>query len=762
MCIEKTTRHGLRSLPYFRSPKLLPVLLLAFWLTACQGPTPIPTPAAALTPMITLAPATPVLVIPSRNTPAPAPTSAVPRPTGPAPEPESRARAPGNWSSGSRQGIGTAFTYDAPISQTNPSRVWFTLDDGAVTDLFWPRIDQANFHSLRFLVSDGKTFVHDLWHDADIRTERPSPRLPFWRVTLTDKAQRYQLVEEAVAAPNADAILIKATFQALQGQPGDYQVYLYALPHLANSGQDDQIKLNLGEGVAVFSDSLNTSLASSPTFAVLTGDGPWVTASAGYVRNSDGLTDLADYRLDQAFDRAGDQGRPALTIWLPPVSPWLLALGFGGSESKARDEAARAIAQGWDANAQAYLDGWQRYLDSLTQPDDQAPDLFYLSAAVIKAHEDKTTRGAIIASSAVPWGDRTPDSADKGGYRRVWARDLYHAASGLLAAGDEVTPRQVLAFLDEAQQLADGSFPQNSYVDGRMYWTSTQLDEVAAPILLAWRLGAVERYASLVKPAAAYIAARGPTTPQERWEEIGGYSPATLAAQIAGLVAAADLAQKSGDDASAAAWLTLADTWQRQVKDWTFTSSGPLGDGRYFLRLAPRGDPNTDATLRIGGQVVDQRTLVDASFLELVRLGVLAPQDAGVIATLPEVDAALQVVTPKGPSWYRYPGDAYGEQDRTSLTLAQGRPWPLLTGERGVYAMAAGDETTAAALLQALEGFANEGGMFSEQVWEDTGEGTGSATPLVWTHAEYLVLWRSWHERAVFDLPDLVAQRYAR
>ena len=295
-----------------------------------------------------------------------------------------------------------------------------------------------------------------------------------------------------------------------------------------------------------------------------------------------------------------------------------------------------------------------------------------------------------------------------------------------------------------------------------MYWTSTQLDEVAAPILLAWRLGAVERYASLVKPAAAYIAARGPTTPQERWEEIGGYSPATLAAQIAGLVAAADLAQKSGDDASAAAWLTLADTWQRQVKDWTFTSSGPLGDGRYFLRLAPRGDPNTDATLRIGGQVVDQRTLVDASFLELVRLGVLAPQDAGVIATLPEVDAALQVVTPKGPSWYRYPGDAYGEQDRTSLTLAQGRPWPLLTGERGVYAMAAGDETTAATLLQALEGFANEGGMFSEQVWEDTGEGTGSATPLVWAHAEYLVLWRSWHERAVFDLPDLVAQRYAR
>ena len=756
-----TQRHNRRSQRKGAPRQLLSLLLLA-WLTACQGPAPLPTPAATPTPIVTLASATPVQIIPPPGTPAPLPASSVPQPTGPAPEPPSQARAPGNWSSGSRQGIGTAFTYDAPISQTNPSRVWFTLDDGAVADLFWPRLDQANFHSLRFLVSDGKTFLHDLWRDADIETERPSPRLPFWRVTLTDKARRYQLVEEVVAAPNADAILIKAAFQALQGEPGDYQVFLYALPHLANSGQDDQVKLNLREGVAVFSDSANTSLASGPTFAALTGDSPWVTASAGYVRSSDGLTDLADFRLDQAFDQAGEKGRPSLTVWLPSASPWLLALGFGGSESKARDEAARAIAQGWDANAQAYLDGWQRYLDNLARPDDQAPDLFYLSAAVIKAHEDKTHRGAIIASSAVPWGDRTPDNAEKGGYRRVWPRDLYHAASGLLAAGDEVTPRQVLAYLDDAQQLPDGSFPQNSYVDGRMYWTSTQLDEVAAPIVLAWRLGAVERYASLVKPAAAYIAAHGPATPQERWEETGGFSPATLASQVAGLVAAADLAQQSGDEASAAAWLALADKWQRQVKEWTFTSSGPLGDGRYFLRLTPRGDPNTDATLRIGGQHVDQRTLVDASFLELVRLGVLAPQDAEIVATLPEVDAALRADTPKGPAWYRYPGDVYGEQDRASLALTRGRPWPLLTGERGVYAVAVGDETTATALLRSLEGFANEGGMFSEQVWEDTGEGTGSATPLVWTHAEYLVLWRSWRDGAVTDLPGLVARRYGR
>ena len=758
---------ALRSLRDRRSFPLFPALLLLICLAACQGPTPTLTPGA--TPMPSLPPpasatatvAAGVQIIPPQNTPA-LPTSVVPQPTGPAPEPKAIARAPGAWSSGSRQGVGTAFTYDAPISQTNPSRVWFTLDDGAVTDLFWPRLDQANFHSVRFLVSDGKTFLHDLWRDADIRSEQPSPRLPFWRITLTDKAQRYRLVEEVAAAPIADAILIKATFEALQGDPGDYQVYLYALPHLANSGQEDHIKVNRTEGVAIFSDTSTNALMQSPTFAALTSDSPWVTASAGYVRNSDGLTDLADFRLDQAFDQAGDEGRPALTVWLPPAPGWVLALGFGDSESVARDQAARAIAQGWDATAQAYLDGWQHYEDGLVKLDDQTPDLFYLSAALIKAHEDKTYRSAIIASSAVPWGDYSPDATDKGGYRRVWARDLYHSASGLLAAGDEATARAVLAYLDDVQQLPTGGFPQNSYVDGRPHWISTQLDEAAAPILLAARLGAVDRYASLVKPAAAFIAARGPATPQERWEEMGGYSPATLAAEIAGLVAAADLARQSGDEASATAWLATADAWQRQVKPWTFTTTGPLGDGRYFLRLTEKGNPNEGAMLRIGGQNVDQRKVVDASFLELVRLGVLPALDAEVTGTLPEIDAAIRAQTPKGFSWYRYPGDVYGEESPSNAVLKKGRPWPLLTGERGVYAVAAGDQAAAASLLRTLAAFANEGGLLSEQVWEETGEGTGSATPLVWAHAEYLVLSRSLHDGVVNDRPDVVAQRYAK
>jgi len=188
----------------------------------------------------------------------------------------------------------------------------------------------------------------------------------------------------------------------------------------------------------------------------------------------------------------------------------------------------------------------------------------------------------------------------------------------------------------------------------------------------------------------------------------------------------------------------------------------PLGDGRYFLRLTEKGNPNEGAMLRIGGQNVDQRKVVDASFLELVRLGVLPALDAEVTGTLPEIDAAIRAQTPKGFSWYRYPGDVYGEESPSNAVLKKGRPWPLLTGERGVYAVAAGDQAAAASLLRTLAAFANEGGLLSEQVWEETGEGTGSATPLVWAHAEYLVLSRSLHDGVVNDRPDVVAQRYAK
>jgi glucoamylase len=382
---------------------------------------------------------------------------------------------------------------------------------------------------------------------------------------------------------------------------------------------------------------------------------------------------------------------------------------------------------------------------------------------LLRASEDKTYRGAVVASFAIPWGDQVLDDprqrANFTGYRRVWARDSYHIGMGLVAAGDQSTPAAILNYLDNVQQLATGAFPQNSYLDGSPSWNGTQLDEVADPILLAWRLNAVDRFKSLVKPAADFIVREGPSTPQDRWEEQAGYSPATLAAEVAGLFAAADLATRAGDAESARVYRLFGTRWAMEIPLWTFTRTGPQSGRSYFLRVTQDGKPDAQNLISISNSAsVDQRSLVDPSFLELVRLGLLKPGDPLVTSTLQVVDDTLRVQTPNGVSWRRYQGDRYGERDRANAILDKGHLWPLLTGERGVYEFAAGHLEAAASLSESLAKFANAGGMIPEQIWEDTGTGTGSATPLLWAHAEYIVLLKALSSGGIIDQPSVVGQ----
>src|SRR5262249_18789747 len=272
-----------------------------------------------------------------------------------------------------------------------------------------------------------------------------------------------------------------------------------------------------------------------------------------------------------------------------------------------------------------------------------------------------------------------------------------------------------------------------------------------------------DRYASLVKPAADFIARVGPKTQQERWEEAGGYSPATLAAEIAALVCAADLAKAAGDSASAAQYLAKADERNANIEKWTLTTNGPLGKGSYYLRIT-QGDPNSAAPLTIanGGGSYDQREIVDQSFLELVRLGVRSPNDPRILATLEVTDATLEAKMPKGDVYYRYSHDGYGEAKLGDAPAGHGNPWPLLIGEHSVYEVAhSRSEHPASWYLPVMSSMANAGGMLPEQVFLD-GTGTGSATPLAWAHAEYIVFTYAVKQAQVPDMPAVVAERYVK
>ena len=136
-----------------------------------------------------------------------------------------------------------------------------------------------------------------------------------------------------------------------------------------------------------------------------------------------------------------------------------------------------------------------------------------------------------------------------------------------------------------------------------------------------------ESWLKHIKPAADFIVRRGPRTDQDRWEEKPGYSPSTIAAQIAGLVCAAEIARINGDKSSADTYLETADRWAENVERWTVTGSGHTARG-YYLRITENEDPNDGAKMEINSSSLkaDERKILDAGFLELVRLGVKDPQ----------------------------------------------------------------------------------------------------------------------------------------
>ena len=297
------------------------------------------------------------------------------------------------------------------------------------------------------------------------------------------------------------------------------------------------------------------------------------------------------------------------------------------------------------------------------------------------------------------------------------------------------------------------------------------MDEVADPIILAWQLGATDGADwGHIESLANYLVSNGPTTPQEQWEENGGYSPATMAAEIAGLICAASIAETNGATSQAATYQSTALSWAAEVDSTTYTTSGSYGTGPSFPRITPDGSPNSGSSISIanGGGSHDDRTVVDPSFLELVRLGIKAATATDITSTLSVVDSGLKVTTPERPVWHRYNFDGYGETSSGGdyTGSGTGNPWPVLTGERGEYDVAAGNLSGAQSLLAAMAGAANSGYQIPEQVWGGTtgtggftfGQPDNSSTPLMWAMAQYVRLAVNISAGKDVDTPAVVTQ----
>jgi len=705
-------------------------------------------------------------------------------------------------------------------ARNTTSKVWFTVANGVLSDVYYPTVDNTNVETLQYVVTDGSTFTDLQTRDMtyDVKPVPDSGGMAC-KVTATAKSGKYKIETEYVTDPGRNSVLMKVKFDPKKGS--DLRLYVRFDPTVngnggggaGNGGPDwATIDGSTGHPVLVASDPVTATNAANrdyaqPVYAAL--DGSFTQAASGFAgAASDGLVQLdALHALGTIYpDAVGGNVVQTAQVALDKGGKTELVLGFGASQAEAVATAEGSLGADYGKLLKDYGKGWQAYDKSLNKPPKnlaglkkktvgQLEDEYYLSANVVKASEDKTFPGAIVASLASPWGQAIsagdPANTYFGSYREVFGRDLYESWTALFADGDLATARDATLFLFERQQLPDGSMPRNSLVNGKTAPDSfgTQLDETAYPILMAQQLGLTDAslYANHIKPAANFLIAHGPAFGSERWEEQSGFSPSTIAAEIAGLAAAAELARANSDMSSSALWLGVADDMQRQVKAWTVTTNGPLAAHPYFIRLSKTGDPNAAISYNVGngGPTLDQRAVIDAGFLELVRLGELPPNDPDVVQSLPVVDATIQSTTASGPGWHRYNGDGYGDRGSDGRPWAPsgqgtGHVWPALSAERAEQALAAGDPAAAASLLESMSAFASGVGLIPEQDWvlpdlaaspygtDPTlasigfvnGGAAGSASPLTWSAASFVRLAADLAARRNVALPAVTSSRY--
>src|SRR5690349_19473861 len=550
------------------------------------------------------------------------------------------------WRTAAKDGFGT--------SNTLASKVWFTLADGVMTEVFYPTLDMPNVQTLQFQVVMGTKIENEI-DDTVHRLELPNPASLTFRQVNRAKSGAYTITKTYITDPQRNTVLIDVDFDTQT----DAKLYVYFDPSLNNSGLHDRGWTELSALMAV-----DGEIASA------------LVPSCGFIYESvPRAVTIEDQNPNPTNGNVIQRG--ALQ-----KKQCTLALAFGNTPTHALRTARASLARGFEAARTEYEDGWRSYVSQLPRVAKHQQQ-FNMAAMVLKGLEDKTYRGAVIASPSTPWGGG-PDAT---GYHAVWSRDLYHVATAFDAMGDRSTANRLLDYLFRVQQKPDGSFPQNSFVDGRPIGSGLQMDQVALPLVLAYQLGRNDRKTWLehIKPAADFIVRNGPRTDQDRWEERPGYSPATIAAQIAGLVCAAEIAKANRDDASAKTYLNTADNWTQNVEKWTVTK--PDGAGGYYLRITANDNPNDGAKMEINSSsfVVDERKILDAGFLELVRLGIKPPRDPLIAESLKLIDQLIKVKTPVGDAWYRYNHDAYGETANGGKYDGRngvGRLWTFLTDRK--------------------------------------------------------------------------------
>lgn len=683
------------------------------------------------------------------------------------------------WTSGAKAIVGTAVSPD--------SRIWYTINNGTLAEIYFPDVDQANTRTLRFVVSDSHSFFSDEVWDAQHHIDWLETGAPACRIESRCNSGRYSLTKEIVPDPLRDTLLLHGRF--IPKNDANLRLYLIIDAHIGDRGADNDAWAGRYKGdLMVFAQRGPIALAcvASP---------PALRASVGYVGRSDGFTILRHHKPLPDANMAA-HGNVAMTLEVDYRSSgdgsFVISLGAGNGPAEAAHQARAGTLEDFSTTRAFFLQQWrdrQATYRDVTDLSEHTLDMYRVSTAMLETHQSKRFRGGFVASLSLPWGFARGDK-DVGGYHVIWPRDMVETAMGKLASGDAHSARSTLFYL-ACTQDADGGWSQNMWLDGTPHWHAIQMDGIALPILLADKLhreDALDGYepGRVVHHATRFLLRHGPVTQQDRWETTPGYSPYTMAAEIAALLAAADFAERQGSHDHAEFLRSTADAWNESIDELTYVEDTALAREYavrgYYVRMTPPGRIEARETghLRIlmpnvshGPKTRRAIDVVSPNALALVRFGLRAPDDPRIVDTVKLLDATLRRETPTGPTWKRSTDDGYGEKadgkpfDKTGI----GRGWPLLAGERGHFELAAGRCEAALALLKTMARQTSVCGMIPEQVWDApdiperflfNGYPTGSGMPLVWAHSEYIKLLRSLHGGEVWDRIPQTEERYQR
>lgn len=686
------------------------------------------------------------------------------------------------WTTSAKSGVGT--------SLQSQSKVWYSLSHGILNEIYYPQVDQACTRDVNLIVTDGKEFFSEEKCDTIHHIRNLARGVPGYFITNSCKEHQYRIEKEILSDPSRDTVLQRIKFFPMNKKRKDFKMYILLAPHIGNSGAGNTAWVGNYKGLTMlFAQRAHVAMALACSI-------PWKKGSAGFVGTSDGWQDLKMHKeLTWEFERA-ENGNVALTgefdMQEAGENGFVVALGFGRNAEEAGQRARASILENFESVKTQFITEWEDWSSKLYIVDKKqsSPKYFNISASMLRVHESKRHPGGLIASLSIPWGFNKGDD-DLGGYHLVWPRDMVQTAGGLLAAKAFTDARRVLNYLMVTQE-EDGHWSQNMWLDGEPYWRGVQMDQTALPIMLVDLVNRethlsneeIKHFWPMVRKAAGYLVTHGPTTEQDRWEENAGYSTYTIAVEIAALLIAADYAEQNNETQLAQYLRETADSWNANIERWTYVKDSDLarfvGVEGYYVRISSKdtfelgnsaGNLLTISNRPKGENICPAHEMVSPDALALVRYGLRSADDPKILDTIKVIDATLKLDIPPGPVWYRYNGDGYGEQTdgKPFNGTGIGRPWPLLTGERAHYEVAAGNYTYAEQLLRSLENYANETGLFPEQVWDSEdipdcglylGKPSGSAMPLVWAHAEYMKLCRSLKAKRIFDMPSQTRERY--